>query len=144
VEVTREDVIALLKAHGAEPKRKNKHEVWGLPDGRSVTLPVSPSCRNAWMNQYHDVRRLLGLTPTEQRVGERRERRKRQRSIQPRWKGFQPAVIAKRTNLKDLLSTLPTTGIRSDASGHSRKETIWVSPTTAILNGLLKRMSSHA
>lgn len=50
-----EEVMRLLKEHGAVLERTKKHAVWRFPDGRSFALPTSPSRSSSWDNNLHDL-----------------------------------------------------------------------------------------
>jgi len=70
--LSREKLIEI----GAEPKRNRTHEIWGLPDGRSFTMPVSPSDVRSWKNLWSILQNLLGLRPEWRGTpGRRRERK---------------------------------------------------------------------
>jgi hypothetical protein len=71
----RKDVEALIKAHGGVLKRQRKHQVWRFPDGRILTLSVSPSDFRAEKSMHTDLRKLLGI--------ERESRKNPQRKRKP-------------------------------------------------------------
>lgn len=49
----------VLKDIKAVMLRKNKHEVWKLPNGAIITLSVTPRCTSAKRNQIADIKRLM-------------------------------------------------------------------------------------
>ena len=49
----------LLQVIGAVHARTGKHEVWKLPNGRTVTLSVSPSCPFVNKKQIADIHREM-------------------------------------------------------------------------------------
>jgi len=71
----RRDVEALIKAHGGVLKRQRKHQVWRFPDGRTLTLSVSPSDFRAERGMLTDLRKLVGI--------ERESRKNPQRKRKP-------------------------------------------------------------
>lgn len=83
-----EEVMRLLKEHGAVLERTKKHAVWRFPDGRSFALPTSPSRSSSWDNNLHDLRKLLGVNGERGAIGGRRPRKVRRKvtvktSIEP-------------------------------------------------------------
>jgi hypothetical protein len=79
-----EEVIRILKEHGAKIVRTKKHIVWRFPDGKSWTVSSTPSDVCAWKNNLADLRSYLKLNPVERgKPGERRVKKpktKRQKS----------------------------------------------------------------
>ena len=71
----RRDVEALIKAHGGVLKRQRKHQVWSFPNGRTLTLSVSPSDFRAVEGMLADLRKLVGI--------ERESRKNPQRKRKP-------------------------------------------------------------
>lgn len=71
------EVLHLLKEYGATLERSKKHHIWRFPDGRSFSLPGSPSCKSAWENNLHDLKKFLGIKELRGIVGERRPKRLR-------------------------------------------------------------------
>lgn len=70
--------IRLLNAAGAVLERTKKHRIWRFPDGRIHVMPSTPSCSHAWKNQLSDLKKFLGLAPTDRgKPGERRPRREK-------------------------------------------------------------------
>jgi len=53
------DARTYLKEIGAKFVRKKKHEIWRLPNGRTVILSASPSDVHANSMQLRDIRRKL-------------------------------------------------------------------------------------
>jgi hypothetical protein len=56
-----DEVRMLLHDHGAVLVRRRTHRVYRFPDGRSFTLPRSPSDHRWSQNALQDLRRLLGV-----------------------------------------------------------------------------------
>jgi hypothetical protein len=84
----RRDVEALIKAHGGVLKRQRKHQVWSFPNGRTLTLSVSPSDFRAEKQMLTDLRKLVGI--------ERRSRKNPQRKRKPgaaRKLDFEPSGV---------------------------------------------------
>lgn len=74
------EVIHLLKSHGAVLVRTKKHQIWKMPDGRSYTMPSSPSCPFAWKNSLTDLRTFLGINDPERgKPGARRPKKAKKR-----------------------------------------------------------------
>lgn len=74
-----DEAVRILKEHGAEVVRTKKHVVWRLPDGRSWTMPSTPSDPCAWKNNLSDLRLFLGLNGERGKPGERRPKKLRVR-----------------------------------------------------------------
>lgn len=51
----------LLQKIGAIHVRTGKHEVWKLPNGRTVTLSISPSCPFVNCKQMADIHREMRI-----------------------------------------------------------------------------------
>ena len=49
----------MLKGIGAKHIRTGKHEVWRLPNNRTVVLSSTPSDRHAEQNQIRDIKREM-------------------------------------------------------------------------------------
>lgn len=77
-------VESLLREHGATIARVNKHIVYKFPDGRIFSVSQTPSDWRAGLNRLKELKRMLGLTATEARVGERREKRCPTKPSEPR------------------------------------------------------------
>lgn len=61
-----------LAACGALLVRRNKHEVWRLPDGQNFVIAVSSSDQRAEANNLARLKRALGQQKFATTVGERR------------------------------------------------------------------------
>lgn len=58
----REEVEALIRAHGGVLVRSRKHRVYKFPDGRTFTLSSTPSDSiHAERNNLSDLRHFLGI-----------------------------------------------------------------------------------
>jgi hypothetical protein len=97
---------ALLAEHGAELVRRDNHEVWRLPNGHNFVRACTPSDRNADLNGYCDLRRLLNAAPPDRgQPGERRERKMDQAPQRPRVSGHMgtiPSALAEQLSLTGL------------------------------------------
>lgn len=58
-----EQIDQMLKATGAILKRRGKHEVWKLPNGRSFVRSKTPSDHRCARNQIRDLRRAVAFKP---------------------------------------------------------------------------------
>src|SRR6266699_1375539 len=56
-----DQIAKLLNDHGAVLIRQRKHQIWRLPDGRSVTIASTPSDHRAAWKTVALLRRDLGL-----------------------------------------------------------------------------------
>lgn len=88
------EIKELLKAHGGELDRANKHKVYRLGNGKRFIIPQSPK-RCSAENAYIELCKLVGVTPVRQGSGRpSRKRRERFRArinfefIEPRGKTF--------------------------------------------------------
>lgn len=72
----REQVNSLLKEIGAKLKRRKKHEVWELPNGKTLVRSQTPSDRRSDMQDMKELRHALGDVP-EHKEGERREKKRK-------------------------------------------------------------------
>ena len=69
-----EQILEILKSHGAVLVRQTKHDVWKFPDGTAWTIAQSPSCPFSYQKNLADLRNKLGLNdPNRGQPGERRE-----------------------------------------------------------------------
>ena len=70
------EIQKLLNENGAKLLRNNKHQVWGLPNGREFTCANTPSDRRAAANALSDLRKVLEISdPNRGQPGERRARK---------------------------------------------------------------------
>lgn len=53
----RRDVLTLLEQHGVL-LRRNKHAIYQV-NGRTLTVPISPSDKRTWLNLRSILRRIL-------------------------------------------------------------------------------------
>jgi hypothetical protein len=93
----RRDIEALIKAHGGVLERQRKHHVWRFPDGRTFSMPGTPSDFRAGKNKLAALRKFLGL--------ERDTRKNPERRVKPgviRKSDFEPSGV----RLRDLKSQL--------------------------------------
>lgn len=72
----------VLKSIGAVFKRKKKHEIWELPNGKVLSCSSTPSDCRADENALRDLRRMMG--PTDPERGKPGERREKKLKKQPR------------------------------------------------------------
>ena len=87
-----DQIVTLLREHGATLARSNKHWVWKLPDGRIWTVPMSPSDCHSYRNNLSDLKSLLGVKHRGKAVvGERRPKRRSNHERQP-FQDFSAAV----------------------------------------------------
>jgi hypothetical protein len=56
-----QEIIRLLREHGAVWERQRKHTVYRFPDGRIYVVPFSPSDHHSVNNSLSDLRKLLGI-----------------------------------------------------------------------------------
>lgn len=101
-------LLSLISAHGGKLVRSKKHQCFRFPDGRVFVISSSPSDVRAEQNQLAELKRFLGLTNHETKVGERRERKpKRTRTKQSI--RVEPAPLRKTfaDDLKTLYARLP-------------------------------------
>lgn len=75
--------LDLLKEHGATLSRTKKHKVWKMPDGRSWTMPASPSDVHSWKNNLSDLRNFLGVNGERGKPGVRRPKKAKKRQHKP-------------------------------------------------------------
>jgi hypothetical protein len=104
------EIENLIREHNGELLRGKTHLVFGFPDGRRFTVPNTPSDAHAYKNCLADLKRFLGLQKFKTTIGERREKRKRQRSVQSIKVERPSARLARRVDieaLRDLYLQLP-------------------------------------
>jgi hypothetical protein len=97
-------LLEMLERNGATEIRSAKHRVWRLPNGHKFTVANTPSCPRAYRNALHDLRRLLGQTPTVAVIGERREKKPKPKVKRKAWEGLTPVPPQQDSQLRGLLA----------------------------------------
>lgn len=124
-----DDIDELIRAHKGTLLRESNHLVFGFPDGRRFTMAATPSDTHAYKNCLADLRRFLGLQKFGTTVGERRERRKRQRSVQPIRIERPTAQMVKRVDIEalaELYAKLPKARLQRIANPERCEGTMWL------------------
>lgn len=104
----REQVNNLLSSIGAVLKRRKKHEVWELPNGKTLVRSQTPSDRRSDAQDLKELRHALGQVP-EHKEGERREKkRKTKRAETVKYDRTAPS-------LNSLADQLRTSGVVEEA-----------------------------
>ncbi len=60
---SRQQISRLLKEHRAELVRKNRHEVYRLPNGAIFVTGTTQTDERGWRNRLAQLRRVLGIKP---------------------------------------------------------------------------------
>jgi len=71
--------FSLVREHGGNEIRWKNHRVFRFPNGFQFVVAKTPSDYRSWENAHANLRRALGLTPRDPRVGKRRVRQVRHR-----------------------------------------------------------------
>lgn len=101
-------ISRLLRECGAVLKRKHKHRVWELPNGRNFVEPKTPSDKRAADNRLSDLKHALGTVKTTATEGERR--------VKVRKLGPAPQKSQyKKTETLSLAQSLRMAGLTDDA-----------------------------
>lgn len=103
----REQVNKLLTEIGAMLKRRKKHEVWELPNGKIFVRSQTPSDRRSDVQDLRDLRHALDKIP-EHKEGQRREKKRKAGRVE--------SIKYERTpSLNSLADQLRNSGIVEDA-----------------------------
>ena len=71
--------FSLVREHAGKEIRWKNHRVFRFPNGVQFVVSKTPSDYRSWENAHANLRRALGLTPRDSRVGKRRVRQVRHR-----------------------------------------------------------------
>src|SRR5215469_8042222 len=71
--------FSLVMEHRGHEIRWKNHRVFRFPNGVQFVVSKTPSDYRSWENAHANLRRALGLTPRDGRVGKRRVRQVRHR-----------------------------------------------------------------
>lgn len=104
----RAKVNDLLTQAGAVLKRKRKHEIWSLPNGRNFVRPATPSDQKSDANGLSDLKHALNIVKPVAVQGERRAKKVTHGPAQPKTRYKKPETLS-------LAQSLRMAGLTDDA-----------------------------
>jgi hypothetical protein len=143
------EVIRLLKEHGATLERTKKHHIWRLPDGRIHVLPSSPSCAYAWKNQLSDLRKFLGVVPSDRgKPGERRAKKTKTKRVTSDFSRETAAILLAPSirgldALSELRVDLPPMSGSSSTPSSPTSTSVWWNPWTWKIFTIFKKSAER-
>lgn len=105
-------VTQLLRECGAVLKRRRKHEVYELPNGKNFVRASTPSDRRADLNSLSDLKRQLGVETVKEQASPSRNKLSRKRA--PKGHGKAERIRGKVASLS-LAESLRLAGLTDDA-----------------------------